>query len=286
MGGFRALVVLSFVACCGTLAYATPLVTSITQNGTLVNVQPPIATSSSNLLPASPAASQSGAFADEAYAYVTRTHEFTIARAAPATGLLATANTNNPVAFPSYLNGQEYVQFANEHRNVADYSTDITFSAPVTAYLLIDNRAGQDTGAKTPITTDPDLTTVLSWVTTDGWTRVNTGIMPNIVSSGAPQADYIGIDEGATVASADLRTHTSSGLVAGSGQGLNNFFAIYSKNFSAGLNVGVTKATGHNTNINFYSLVVTQPVPEPSTIVLAVLGAAGAAIYNRRRRAC
>ena len=99
--------------------------------------------------------------------------------------------------FPSYLKNLEYVQFANNNRNITDYSADMTFSAPVTAYLFVDNRAGLATGTKAA-TTDPDLTTVLSWITTDGWSRVNTGFMPKD-PTGAPQADYIGIDEGATV---------------------------------------------------------------------------------------
>ena len=69
------------------------------------------------------------------------------------------------------------------------------------------------------------------------------------------QPDYLGIDEGATVGSESLRVHTGSGNVAGSGFGVNNFAAIYKKNFPAGLNVGVTKATG-NSGIDFYGLAV------------------------------
>ncbi len=88
---------------------------------------------------------------------VTRTHEWTAAVVDNTTGLLSTTTGNTqrrPVAtqtvepFPSYLKNLEYVQFANENRNITDYSIDMTFSAPVTAYLFVDNRAGQATGTK------------------------------------------------------------------------------------------------------------------------------------------
>ena len=166
----------------------------------------PIATSASSQLPQPAGTGTQGALVDEAYAYTTRTHEWTAAVTDTTTFLLSTTtgNTNGaPVAtqsvrpFPSYLNGLEYAQFDNASRSITDFSVNMTFAQAVKAYLFIDNRTGLASGTKAN-TTDPDLTGPLAWVTTNGWTRVNTGIMPN------GQADYLGIDEGATVASAGL----------------------------------------------------------------------------------
>ena len=84
------------------------------------------------------------------------------------------------------------------------------------------------------------------------------------------------------MASADLRTHTASGNVAGSGFGVNNFAAIYTKNFPACANTGVLKATA-NGGIDFYGVAV-MPVPEPTTLMLAVLGVCGGAMLAYRRR--
>jgi PEP-CTERM motif len=282
-GGVRALTLLAAFGIVGDRVQAAPLITAVVDHGTAPNApdtNTPIATSA-----ASPSTSgTSAALVDEAFAYTTRTHEWTAAVVDNTTGLLSTTtgNTNGaPSAtqtvepFPSYLKNLEYVQFANNNRNITDYSSDMTFSAPVTAYLFVDNRAGAGGSTVKANTSDPDLTSLLSWITTDGWTRVNTGFMPN------GQADYLGIDEGATVANEAARTHTASGNVAGSGFGVNNFAAIYKKNFPAGLNVGVTKATG-NSGIDFYGVAV-APVPEPSTLVLAAVGMLGGAFAARRR---
>src|SRR4029078_8651769 len=115
---------------------AAPLITAIKENGTALNANAAIATSAS-----SPSASgTSGALGAETFAFVTRTHEWTAARIDPATGLLNTAATGTLMPFPSYLNGLEYVQIANENRSVADYSIDLTFASPVKAYLFMDNR--------------------------------------------------------------------------------------------------------------------------------------------------
>jgi len=287
--GVCALVALVVLVGNGVGLHAAPLITSVIDHGTAPNApdtNTPFATSAT-----SPSASgTSAALTDEAFAYSTRTHEWTAAVVDNTTGLLSTTtgNTNGaPVAtqtvepFPSYLKNLEYVQFANNNRNITDYSSDMTFSAPVTAFLFVDNRAGQASGTKAN-TTDPDLTTVLSWITTDGWSRVNTGFMP-LTAAGAPQADYIGIDEGATVANEAARVHTGAGNVAGSGFGVNNFAAIYKKNFPAGLNVGVTKATA-NSGLDFYGVAVApQTVPEPSTLVLAAMGVFGGLFLTRRR---
>jgi hypothetical protein len=55
---------------------------------------------------------------------------------------------------------------------------------------LLDNRLdGTASNWSKANTTDPILTGSLAWVVSDGWVRVNTGIMPN------GQADYIGIPQ-------------------------------------------------------------------------------------------
>src|SRR5690348_11823752 len=74
-------------------ASAAPLITTITQNGTGVNAQPPLATSATNRQPQPEGAGTSGALADEAYIFVTRTHEYTAVRTDPTTGALTTSST-------------------------------------------------------------------------------------------------------------------------------------------------------------------------------------------------
>ena len=260
--------------------HAAPLVTALTETGTGLNASAAIVTSASN-----PSVSGlSSALGDEAFSFNNRTHEWTAAVTDNATGLLSTTTGNTggaPLAtqtvrpFPSYLKGLEYIQLANDNRTVLDYSLNATFSQPVKAYLFIDNRNNGTTNVITnPITTDPVLGGPLAWVASDGWTRVNTGFMPN------GQADYLAIDEGATVANEAARVHTGSGNVAGSGFGVNNFFAIYTKNFPAGLNTGFTKAQGLNSNM--YGVAVAA-VPEPSTILLGLLGTCGAVFLRRRQ---
>ena len=80
-----------------------------------------------------------------------------------------------------------------------------------TWYLLVDNRLDGQAGNKnSPNSTDPVLGGNLQWIIDDGWVRVNTGISPN----GLP--DYTGVDEG--------------GDGFGPGQGLNQFYSVYSIN--------------------------------------------------------
>ncbi len=223
---------------------------------------------------------------EESFAFVDRTHELTSARFDPATGLLNTAGTGTLVGFPSYLLGAQYVANANDNRSAGtapaevDYRVTYTVDTPGTAYLLLDNRLNgtASDGTSSPNTTDPDLGGNLAWVLNEGWTRVNTGIMPNTVT-GAPQADYVGIDEGASVASPDLRTHHD----AGAGNGLNQFYAIYSKQITA---PGTFTTSGIRQTVNAGNMYVVayQPIPEPSTIVLAALGAIGVLVTGKRRR--
>jgi hypothetical protein len=219
---------------------------------------------------------------EESFAFVDRSHELTGARYDPGTGLLATANTGTLVPFPAYLLGAQYVANANDNRSAGtdatlnDYLVTYTVDTPGTAYLLLDNRLDgtASNGSSGSNSTDPDLGGNLAWVLNDGWTRVNTGIMPN------GQADYIGIDEGGpTPADPSGRMHHDPGA----GEGLNQFYAIYSREITAAgtfTTGGQRQATGAG---NMY-VVAYQPIPEPSTVVLATLGGFGIALAALRRR--
>lgn len=262
-----ALALAAFTGLAHNLVVASPLVTGLTEVGTTPALDANVAIVTSASSPS--ASGTSAALVDEAFSYTTRTHEWTAART-DAGGLLNTAATGTLQPFPAYLLNREYIQIANNNRAVTDYSLNMTFTAPVRAYLLMDNRQnGLATGGKAN-TTDPDLTGQLAWVTADGWTRVNTGFMPN------GQADYLGIDEGATVANEAARTHHDPGA----GAGLNNFFAIYTKTFTAGAKTGVAKAIGNGSN-NMYGVVIAA-VPEPTAGLLAIVAAFAAGGLRRR----
>jgi hypothetical protein len=229
-------------------ARALPLITSATETASLRIGNPPVAgtvdpagmviSSASNPGPGTP---PNGALVDESWAYTDRTHELTAPRT-NAAGVLSTAATDTLRVFPYYLQGLEYIQTSNDNRDLIDYRIDVTLSAPVTAFLFLDNRNNGPASLNNhAVTDDPALGGPLQWVIDDGWTRVKSGQMPN------NQSDYVGADEGDGLASnlASDRTHTSSAnLVAGSGNGLNNFFAIYRKNFAAGTHTGLTKQNG------------------------------------------
>lgn len=238
--------------------------TSVTQTG-------------SNLDPIAPMI-EASPLQDEAFAYVDRTHELTSARFNPATGLLTTDGTGTLVGFPLYLIGLRYVSNANDNRAAGvagdpnSYRVTYNIDTPSIAYLLLDNRLnGTGSNWSNPNTSDPDLGGGLSWVTSGGWTRVNTGMMPN------GQGDYIGIDEGGTVAGPDVRTHHDPGA----GVGLNNFFSIYSKPVNGSFDTfSVRQAAG---NGNMY-LVAISPIPEPGAFGLFSLGAIGLVGILRRAR--
>jgi hypothetical protein len=144
---------------------------------------------------------------------------------------------------------------------MTDYRLDVTLSAPVTAFLMIDNRnnaAAVPPALNSPNTDDPVLGGPLQWVIDDGWTRVKSGQMPN------GQSDYLGSDEGGTPAAPNennpaSRVHDFAGNVAGSGNGLNQFYAIYRKDFAAGTHTGFTKANGIPGGAT-YSVAVSTPI--------------------------
>jgi hypothetical protein len=214
---------------------------------------------------------------EESFAYVDRTHELTSARYNPVSGLLTTdANVGVLVGFPSYLLDAQYVANANANRAAGtsaaqnDYLVTYTVDVPSYAYLLLDNRLqGTASNLEGSNTTDPELGGNLAWVINDGWTRVNTGIMPG------GQADYIGIDEGGTVSGPALRVHHDPGP----GISLDQFFAIYVKEVSGQfVTRGIKQASGAG---NMY-VVAVQPIPEPASLALAALG--GLCLLARRRR--
>lgn len=226
-------------------ADALPLITSIVENGTGLNAQGVVVSSASSPGPGG----TSGALVNESFWSSNRTHELTNPRTNSA-GTLSVTDTDTLRPFPYYLLGLEYIQIANDNRGVTDFSLDVTLSAPVTAFLLLDNRDDGPTAMNNGANTDdPVLGGTYQWVIDDGWTRVNSGQMPN------GQSDYVGTDEGSTVATADLRVHTAGGNVAGPGNGLNQFFAVYRKNFSSGNHLGFTKAKGIAGG-NMYSVAV------------------------------
>lgn len=217
-------------------AVALPLISSLVENGAMLDPASAVVSSATSPGPGG----TSGALLNESFQFADRTHEFTNART-NAAGVLTTAESGTLRAFPHYLLGLEYIQISNDNREDTDYSLDVTLSAPVTAFLMLDNRNnGPASMNNDPNTNDPILGGPLQWVIDDGWARVNSGIMPN------GQADYVGSDEGAAVATDNPaeRVHTGAGNVAGPGNGLNQFYAIYRKNFPAGQHIGFTKANG------------------------------------------
>ncbi len=174
-------------------------------------------------------------------------------------GTLSTPTGANIVPLPGYLVGGEYVRFANDARDNADYSATVIADAPMTWYLLVDNRLNGPAGDNSsPNTTDPDLGGTLQWVIDGNWQRVTTGISPN------GQADYTGVDEG--------------GNGVGAGQELNQFYSVYK--FPLDINVVTVFSNGFGGN-NMISLVA---VPEPSGILLVSMGLLGLLIARRRNR--
>ena len=115
------------------------------------------------------------------------------------------------VPLPSYLVGGDYIRFANNARDNNPYTATVTADKATSWYLLVDNRLDGEAGNKnSPNSTDPVIAGTLQWIIDDGWQRVNTGISPN------GQADYTAVDEG--------------GDSEGAGQGLNQFYAVYTLN--------------------------------------------------------
>ncbi|MFM7815585.1 MAG: hypothetical protein ACKPGI_01315, partial [Verrucomicrobiota bacterium] len=91
------------------------------------------------------------------------------------------------VPIPSYLAGKPYVMIANNNRDNANLKIDLQLNAAAKAYLLVDNRIG-DNDASNP----PDFTTVMKWVTEGGWVASSSGL--NRTANPA-RPDEVGYDE-------------------------------------------------------------------------------------------
>tara|TARA_B100001057_G_scaffold493567_1_gene588267 strand:+ start:606 stop:1382 length:777 start_codon:yes stop_codon:yes gene_type:complete len=196
-------------------------------------------------------------FGEDTLTFTDRTHQHNGAAFDPASGLLSVAGTDI-VPLPGYLLGNEYVRFANDGRDNNPYNYQITTDTSSTFYLLLDNRLNGTAGnTSSPNTSDPDLGGTLSWVVSDGWTRVNTGISPD------GQDDYTGVDEG--------------GNGVGAGQGLNQFYSVYSITGS----VVDIKTQGIGGSNNYSVVIAPGAIPEPSSVLM--LGLAGLGLLRRRR---
>jgi hypothetical protein len=146
-------------------------------------------------------------FNEDSLTFSDRTHQHNGA-AFNAEGNLE-ANGETIVGLPDYLIGGDYILFANNARDNNPYTATVTADKATSWYLLVDNRLDGEAGNRdSSNTTDPVIAGTLQWITDDGWERVNTGISPN------GQADYTGVDEG--------------GDGEGAGQGLNQFYSVYS----------------------------------------------------------
>ena len=146
-------------------------------------------------------------FNEESLTFSDRTHQHNGA-AFDNEGNLST-NGTQIIDLPNYLVGGDYIRFANNARDNNPYSAFVEADGITTWYLLVDNRLDGAAGNKnSPNNTDPVLGGTLQWIIDDGWQRVNTNISPN------GQADYTGVDEG--------------GDGFGPGQGLNQFYSVYS----------------------------------------------------------
>ncbi len=204
-----------------------------------------------------PAIISNGGFAEDALTFSDRTHQHNGAAFDAGTGLLSTAGTVI-VPLPSYLVGGDYVLFANNARDQSGYSATVTADTATDWYLLIDNRVNGLAGDNSsPNTSDPVLGGTLQWVVDGGWLRVNTGLSPN------GQDDFTAVDEG--------------GNGVGPGQGLEQFYSVYTL---AGSPSSVTVSNNGIGGNNMISLVGIA-VPEPST---ALLGLVGLGLVFRRRR--
>ena len=152
-------------------------------------------------------------------------------------GELSHSESAKPSPFPEYLKGNPYVWFSQEVRRYTNYACTVSVDAPVTFYLVVDNRVNdfsEGSELDDPTFGPPDT----EWIPRDGWRRVNTGISPQLGNTNRP--DYLSIYEG--------------GVGVGA---VSQFYAIYSRTFTNGGEVTLhTQFQG-----NMYCLVVATNLP-------------------------
>jgi hypothetical protein len=157
---------------------------------------------------------------------------------------------------PAYLVGGEYIMSGNDNRDNATYRLDVTVSAPVTAYMLIDNRMSASTDASDNLDPPTFDATHMQWIVNDGWTATNHGLN-RTANTAVP--DEVPIDEGAN-------------------NTIDQWYSVYEKRFPAGT---FSVFQPDNGGQNMYGVVVIA-IPEPATWVL-MLGIAASLLALRRR---
>lgn len=173
------------------------------------------------------------------------------------------ASTTLPL--PGYLLNQEYVMTANNNRAQNPYQLNITVSAPVRAYLLVDNRVGDLSGAPATPNDPPNFATAAAWgwIATDNWQPMITGANR---AGNATWPDEFGWDE------------AGDGVAVGPGNSLAQWGSIYYRDFPA----GTFSAYAQNQGVDMYGLVITS-IPEPASIGLFGFGLASLLASRRRR---
>lgn len=160
----------------------------------------------------------------------------------------------NNLLIPGYLLGFEYIMSGNDNRDNPEYRLDVTVNSPVTVYMLIDNRLSDGNNADPP-TFGPAS---MQWILDGGWIPTANGLN----RTGDPsKPDEVPIDESA------------NGTI-------DQYFSVYYKNFDAGT---FTLYQADNAGRNMYGVVV-APIPEPSTMVLGIVGAAGLLLFRKTRK--
>jgi hypothetical protein len=185
-------------------------------------------------------------FGNLAPAYVDRNHRYAH----------HTVDTVDPLPtppdfqIPAYLIGGDYIMSGNDNRdNNPGYRLDVTVNQAVTAYMLIDNRMGDDANGDPPTFGANSM----QWILDQGWLPTVNGL--NRTANPAVP-DEVPIDEGAN-------------------NDINQWFSVYRKDFPAGT---FSLLQPDNADRNMYGVVV---VPEPSGVALGC--AAGLALLKRRR---